>query len=79
MRLTVENFLMIVGKMHIANQRVVLKRIQKVNDLLNSFIIKQVIPYLGVWLVLINNESSNHLGQPKMGSTFTFEWRISIQ
>jgi len=70
---------MIVGKMHIANQRAVLKRIQKVNDLLNSFIIKQVIPHLGVWSILINNESSNHRGQPRMGSIFTFEWRTSIQ
>jgi hypothetical protein len=37
---------MIVGRMHITNLRTVLERIQEVNDLLNSFTIKQIIPRL---------------------------------
>ena len=46
--------------MHTANHRAVLERIQEVNDLLNSFIIKQAIPHLGASSGLINNENSNH-------------------
>jgi len=30
----------------------------------------QAIPHLGVWSDLINNETSNHHGQPRMGTAF---------
>jgi len=37
MRTTPENLLMSAGRMHFANQRTILERIQKMNDLLSSF------------------------------------------
>jgi hypothetical protein len=44
---TLENLLMIVGRMHTTNQIAVLERIQVMNDLLISFMIKEAIPHLG--------------------------------
>jgi hypothetical protein len=47
------------------------------NDLLSSFMMNQATPHLGVESNLINNESSNHRGQPRMGTAFTTEWMVS--
>jgi len=60
------------------NQRIILERIQKMNDLLNSFMMKQITPDFGAWLSLINNKSSNHREQARMGTALTFKWRIDI-
>jgi hypothetical protein len=64
---------------HKANQMAVFEIIQEVNDLLNFFMIKQPIPHFGAWLGLINNNSSNHCGQPMIGTTLIFDWRIDIR
>jgi hypothetical protein len=79
MRSTLENLLMIVGRMHIANQRKILDRILEINDLLSSFRMKQTTPHFGAWLSLINNKSNNHGGQPKIGTALIFKWRIDKQ
>jgi hypothetical protein len=47
------------------------------NDLLSLFMMNQATPYLGVESSLINNESSNHRGQPRIGIAFTTEWMAS--
>jgi hypothetical protein len=39
----------------------------------------QTTPHLGAESSLINNESSNHHGQPKMGIVLAFEWKASTQ
>jgi len=66
-----------ICRRHTANQRTVLERIQEMNDLLSSFMMNQATPHLGVESNLINNESSNHRGQPRMGTAFTTEWMVS--
>jgi len=62
MRMTLENLLMNVGTMHIIKERTILKRIQKMNDWLSSFMMNQATPHLGAQSYVINNESSNHHG-----------------
>jgi len=37
----------------------------------------QATPHLGGGSSLINNESSNHHGQPMMGIALAFEWKAS--
>jgi hypothetical protein len=58
-----------VGMMHTINQRIILRRIQD----RKSFMMNQATPHLGVESSLINNESSNHRRQPKIGTAFTTE------
>ena len=69
-RLTI---LMGVGTVRTINQRTILDRIQEINDLLSFLMTNQATPHLGALSSLINSESSNHRGQPKMGSAFTAE------
>jgi len=47
---------MIVGRMHTTNQIAVLERIQVMNDLLISFMIKEAIPHLGGGHVNFNKQ-----------------------
>jgi hypothetical protein len=47
------------------------------NDLLNSIMMNQATPHLRGGSSLINNESSNHHGQPMMGIALAFEWKAS--
>jgi len=65
--------LMGVGMMHTINQRIILRRIQK----RKSFMMNQATPHLGAWSSLINSESSNRRGQPRMGTALTAEWMAS--
>ena len=37
----------------------------------------QATPHLGAWSSLINSESSNRRGQPRMGTALTAEWMAS--
>jgi len=62
--------LMGVGTMHTINQRVILRRIQK----RKFFMMNQATPHLGAWSSLINSESSNRHGQPRIGTALTAEW-----
>jgi hypothetical protein len=55
-------------RMHIASYETVLERIQEITNDLNSYIMNRATPYLEVWSSLRNNESSNHHGQPRMGT-----------
>jgi hypothetical protein len=66
-----------VGTMRTINQRTILERIQEMNDLLSFFMINQATLHLGALSSLTNSESSNHRGQPKMGTAFTAEWMAS--
>ena len=59
--------------MHTTNQRIVLRRIQE----RKSFMMNQATPHLGAESSLINSESSNRRGQPRMGTTLTAEWMAS--
>jgi hypothetical protein len=63
------------GMRHTINQRIILRRIQK----RKSFMMNQTTPHLGAESSLINNESSNRRGQPKMGIVLAFEWKASTQ
>jgi hypothetical protein len=56
-----------VGMMHTTNQMIILRRIQEIK----SFMMNQVTPHLGAWSSLINSESNNHHGKPKIGIAFT--------
>jgi hypothetical protein len=58
-----------VGMMHTNNQRIILRRIQE----RKSFRMNQAIPHLGAESSLINSESSNRRGQPRMGTALTAE------
>jgi hypothetical protein len=58
-----------VGMMHTINQRIILRRIQK----RKSFMMNQATPHLGALSILINSESSNRRGQPRMGTALTAE------
>jgi hypothetical protein len=62
-----------VDTMRTINQRTILERIQEMNDLLNFLMMNQATLHLGALLSLINSESSNYHGQPKMGTAFTTE------
>jgi hypothetical protein len=62
-----------VGKMPTNNQRIILRRIQE----RKSFMMNQATPHLGAESSLINNESSIHHGQPRMGIALTSEWKAS--
>ena len=62
-----------VGMMHTINQRIILRRIQK----RKSFMMNQATPHLGAESSLINSESSNCCGQPRMGTALTTEWMAS--
>jgi hypothetical protein len=62
-----------VGMRHTINQRVILRRIQK----RKFFMMNQGTPHLGAWSSLINSESSNRRGQPRMGTALTAEWMAS--
>jgi len=79
MRTTLENLLMGIGRMHTTNQRTILERIQQMNDLLSSFMMNHATPQLGAWSCLINSESSNCRGQPRIGTTLTAEWEASTR
>jgi len=65
--------------MRTINERTILKIIQKMNDWLSSFMMNQATSHLGAHSYLMNNESSNHRGQPWIGTTFTVEWMTSIR
>jgi len=65
--------LMGVGTMRTINQRTILERIQEMNDLLSYLMMNQATLHLGALSSLINSESSNHRGQPKMGTAFITE------
>jgi hypothetical protein len=58
-----------VDMMHTTNQRIILKRIQE----RKSFMMNQATPHLGAESSLINSESRNCRGQPKMGTVLTSE------
>jgi len=58
-----------VGMMHTINERTILKRIQETK----FFMMNQATPHLGAESSLINNESSNHRRQPKIGTAVTTE------
>jgi hypothetical protein len=45
MRATPENLLMSAGRMHTANQRTILERIEEMNNLLSSFMMNQATPH----------------------------------
>jgi hypothetical protein len=62
-----------VGKMPTNNHRIILRRIQE----RKSFMMNQATPHLGAESSLINNESSIHRGQPRMGIALTSEWKAS--
>jgi hypothetical protein len=79
MSTTLENLLMGIGRMHTTNQRTILERIQQMNDLLSSFMMNHAAPHLGAWSCLINNESSNCRGQPRIDTTLTAEWEASTR
>jgi hypothetical protein len=64
-----------VGMMHTINQRIILRRIQK----RKSFMMNQATPHLGAESSLINSESSNCCGQPRMGTALTTEWMASTR
>jgi hypothetical protein len=66
-----------VGTMRTINERTILRIIQKMNDRLSSFKMNQATPHLGTHSCLINNERSNHRGQPRIGTTLTVEWMAS--
>ena len=68
---------MSAGRMHTANQRTILERIEEMNDLLSSFMTNQTTPPLGARSCLINNENSDHQRQPRIGTAFTVEWMAS--
>jgi len=65
--------LMGVDMMHTTNQRIILRRIQE----RKSFMMNQATPHLGAESSLINSESSNRRGQPRMGTALTSEWWLS--
>jgi len=77
MRMTLENLLMSVGSMDTTNQRMILERIQEMNNLLSSFMTNQTTPHLGALSSLINNETSNHRRQSRIGPACTVEWMTS--
>jgi len=79
MRMTLENLLMGVGRMHTAKQRTVLERIQQMDDWLSSFMMNQATPHLGALLSSINNENSNYCGQPRRSTALTTEWETNMQ
>jgi hypothetical protein len=58
-----------VGMMHTTNQKLIFRRIQE----RKSFMMNQATPHLGAESSLINNESSNYRGQPRMGTALTSE------
>jgi len=58
-----------VGMMHTINQRIILRRIQE----RKFFMMNQAIPHLGAESSLMNNESSNRRGRPRMGTALTTE------
>jgi len=62
-----------VDMMHTTNQRIILRRIQE----RKSFRMNQATPHLGAELSLINSESNNCRGQPRMGTALTSEWWLS--
>jgi len=64
-----------VGMMLTTNQRIILRRIQE----RKSFMMNQATPRLGAESSLINNESSNHRRQPKIGTAFTAKWMASTR
>jgi hypothetical protein len=47
MRSTIENLLMSVGTIYTINERTILKRMQKMNEWLSSFMMNQATPHLG--------------------------------
>jgi len=49
------------------------------DDLFNSFMMNRATPHLGAKSSLINSESSNRHGQPRMGTTLTTEWMASTR
>jgi len=49
------------------------------DDLFNSFRMNRATPHLEVWSSLRTTESSNHRGQPKMGTALTSEWKASTR
>jgi hypothetical protein len=66
-----------VGTVRTINQRTILERMQEMNDLLSFLMMNQATLHLGAWSSLINSESNNQRGQPKMGTAFTTEWMAS--
>ena len=62
-----------VGMMHTTNQKIIFRRIQE----RKSFMMNQATPHLMAESSLINNESSNCHGQPRMGTALTSEWWLS--
>jgi hypothetical protein len=68
-----------VGTMRTINERTILGIIQKMNDRLSSFMMNQETPYLGAHSYLINNERSNHRGQPRIDTTLIAEWMASTR
>ena len=65
--------LMGVDMMHTTDQRIILRRIQE----RKSFMMNQATPHLEAESSLINSESSNRHGQPRMGTALTSEWWLS--
>jgi hypothetical protein len=64
-----------VGMMHTTNQRIILRRIQE----RKSFTMNQATPHLGAKSSLINSESSNRHGQPRLGTALTTGWMASTR
>jgi hypothetical protein len=67
-----------VGTMRTINKRAILRIIQKMNDQLSSFMRNQATPHFGSHSYLMNNESSNHRGQPRIGTALTVKWIANI-
>ena len=63
------------GMMHTIDQRIILRTIQK----RKPFMMNQATPHLGAKSSLINSESSNRHGQPRLGTALTTEWMASTQ
>jgi len=49
------------------------------DDLFHSFGMNRATPHLEAWSSLRTTESSDRRGQPKMGTTLTFEWKASTR
>jgi hypothetical protein len=56
-----------------------LRRIQKMNDWLSSFMMNQAILHLGARSCLVSNKSRNHRRQPTINTALSSEWKASTR
>ena len=64
-------------RMHISSYETILERIQEITNDLNSYMMNRATPHLEAWSSLRNNDSSNHHGQPRMGTPHASELKSS--